>query len=318
MFPAIRFLNIKNSNSTLNKFKPNQNENLDDTEKAAVNGLAVARDVLAVEDASEIAKSFIFEGKDVFEKIIESVTKTPYSCQTFNNRTGVKCVKLPTEILHIGYEGNFGGHYSAAVKSGQKAVFFDSMCQSEYGPKFRSFIKRRYGPKVKIVQDFNKNKFQPSGGFAPNKNSLRNWLQQAGISFDSNKLNRIHEISQYDVLSQHHFCYIEALVYLFHKILKTPIGPSANPEKRLRFIKSVMWCLIFKYANPNRNTHACKYFEKNFKYYIKLHNVVYNQHGFYLPTNKQYSYSVEKIHMMSPDAAKKASIKQIISYSLKA
>ena len=318
MYKSVRFINTS-KNSTLNNFKPDP-KNYENIEKAAAAGEPIAGDILAVEDASDIGKSFIFKD-GVFEKILESVTqqnKIPFYCKTFSNRTKIVCTKKPKEIMHIGYDipGGVGGHYSAVVKSGQRAIFFDSMCQSEYGPKFRQFVQKRYGKGVMVAEAFNKNKYQPSGGFAPNKNTLRNWLNKANIP--TNRLNYIHEISQYDVLSQHHFCFIESLVYLFHKILKTPMGSSANPEHRLRFIKSVMWCLIFKYSGVNQNTQAFKYFANNFKYYVKLHNVKYSSHGFYLPTSKPYTYTVEKINMMPPSRAEKASIPQIITWSLTA
>lgn len=319
MYPSVRFMNTS-SNSTLKNFKQDP-KNYENIEKDAASGIKIAQDILSVEDASDIGKSFIFKD-GVFEKILESVTnnqqKIPFYCKTFSNRTKVACTGKPKEIMHIGYDipGGAGGHYSAVVKSGSQAIFFDSMCQSEYGPKFRQFVQKRYGKGVRVTEAFNKNKYQPSGGFAPNKNTLRNWLNKANIS--TNRLNYIHEISQYDVLSQHHFCFIESLVYLFHKILRTPMGSSANPERRLRFIKSVMWCLIFKYAGVNQNTQAFKYFARNFKYYVKLHNVTYNNHGFYLPTSKPYTYTVEKINMMPPSKAESASIPQIIEWSLKA
>jgi hypothetical protein len=305
------------SNSTLNNFKQDP-KNYEKIERDAANGLQIARDVLAVEDASDIGKSFMFiDG--VFEKIIKSVTDIPFHCQKFSNRSKVKCTKKPKEIMHIAYDipHDVGGHYAGVVKSGQQAIFFDSMCQSEYGPKFKRFVQKRYGKDVNVSEAFNKTKYQPSGGFIANKNALRELLKEPNVS--ANRLNYIHEISQYDVLSQHHFCYIESLVYLFHKLLDTPMGPSADPEHRLRFIKSVMWCLIFKYSNVNTNTQAFKYFERNFRYYVKLNNVVYNKNrGLYLPTNKPYVYKVETINMMPPSRAENASIEAIIQWSLKA
>lgn len=312
MYPSIRFLKT-NKNSSLNKFRPNPNDKLDDIEIQAMNGVKIARDMLAIEDASEIAKSYMFEIKNVFEKIMADLGGG--HCETFNNNKVIQCTKKPQEILHLGYDiGEEGGHYSGAVKKAGTVTFFDSMCESPYRTHFKRFIRQRYGKSVKkIVQDYPTRRFQPSGGFAPNKNSLSRWLNQSNIHTN---INAAYEISQYDVLSQHHFCYIESIVYLCHKVLGTPIGKSEDPEKRLRFIKSVMWCLIFKYARPNTQTAAFKYFARNFRYYMRLRNVRYHPKGFYLPTSKRYTYQIMKINMMSPAKARTMSLRNIIYWCL--
>lgn len=311
MYPSIRFLKT-NKNSSLNEFRPKSNENLDDIEIQAMNGVKIARDMLAIEDASEIAKSYMFR-KGVFERIMRDLGGG--HCQTFKNGDVIQCVKQqPQEILHLGYDiGEEGGHYSGAVKKAGTVMFFDSMCDSPYRTHFRRFMRQRYGKAVKIVQDYSTRRFQPSGGFAPTKNYLSRLLNRSKIRTD---INSAFEISQYDVLSQHHFCYVESIVYLCHKVLGTPIGKSEDPEKRLRFIKSVMWCLIFKYAHPNTQQTVFKYFARNFRYYMRLRNVRYHPKGFYLPTSKRYTYQIMKINMMSPAKARTMSLRNIIYWCL--
>lgn len=329
LFLPIRYLASSRKNNSLKNFDyvptydNKGNEILDYIEVEAKRGNRMAIDLLAIEDASEIAKSYMFdEKKRVFENIMSDITNVPTHCDTFTSknltRSTKRCFKVnkPQEVIHVGYEFNEGGHYSSAIKSGKNVVFFDSMCNSEYGPKFRKYINQRYKEKLNIKEAFSNRKFQPSGGFAPDRNSLRHFLRSARVNVKNENFEKMYNISQYDLLSQHHFCYIEALVYLFHKILRTPIGPHMDPEQRLRFIKSVMWCLIFKYANPNTNTGAFKYFENNFKYYLKLDNVVYNQKGFYMPTNRPLKYRLRTINFMNPRYIKQASIRKIIKYSL--
>lgn len=336
ILPAIRFLRVRN-NSSLNEFLPG-NGDYDFTEKEAARGVEIARDMLAVEDASEIAKSYMFES-DVFERILKDIGGKDYTthCSTFSNRTLKKNLvtcgtRKSKDIIHIGYvigndsnsNSNNGnnepsGHYSGAVREGNTVRFFDSMCTSAYGPRFKGYIRKRYGNNVKIVQDFPNNYFQPSGGFAPE--SIRNFksmLRNSNLNVSDDNIGNAFRVSQYDLLSQHHFCYIESLVYLFHKKLGTSIGPSGNdPEKRLKFIKAVMWALIFKYARPETKTHKFKYFHNNFKYYLTLTHVRYHTKGFYLPTRKgDFSYALKKINMMPPSRAKNATIKQIIDWAV--
>lgn len=287
--------------------------NLDYTETLARRGDMLANYILAVEDASEIGKSYMFR-EGVFEQILRDLVGQEGHCQTFSNRSKVKCSIKPREFLHIGLDiPNVGGHYSGAVKSGNTVYYFDSMCESPYRESFTRYFKKRYGGKINVKQEFSRNRFQPSGGFAPNKNSLRGWLKNAKINTD---LNQAFYISQFDVLSQHHFCYIESLLYLFHKVLRTPMGSSKNPELRLRFIKSIMWCLIMKYSRPNQTTNRFKYFANNFQYYVKLKNVVYHPKGFYLPTPKKVGFELKKIKLMSPEKARNSTIPEIIRWCL--
>lgn len=291
----------------------------DFAEKQAIRGSTLARDILAVEDASEIAKEYMFDtDTGVFEKIINSIGGG--HCQTFSRSSKIRCVKKNEELLHLGFHisKNIGGHYSGAVKKGNTVTYFDSMCESPYRPHFKKFIKKRYGPKVNIKQEFNRHRFQPSGGFAPNTiQQLMTYMKNARVNTNEDP-RKLFYVSQFDLLSQHHFCYIESFVYLCHKVLGTPIGPI-DPERRLRFIKSILWCLVMKYANPDTTTQMFKYFYKNFRYYIKLKDVRYNPKGFYIP--KKYFtglYTVKKIRLMPVSIAKLSSIRSIIKWSLRA
>jgi hypothetical protein len=289
-------------------------KNLDETEKKAIQGEKIAMDILSVEDASEIGKEYLFK-EGVFERIIGSNGH----CDTFQAGRKIRCKKTKKdEYAHVAVDlGSVGGHYSGSVKKGKNVYYFDSMCESPYRTHFKRYLKERYGKDVKIVQEFTNNRFQPSGGFAPDRNALSDFLKNANVRVSPKKFDIVYEISHYDLLSQHHFCYIESLLYLFHKMYGTPIGPSKDPEQRLRFVKSVMWCLIFKYTRPDRTSSKFKYFVRNFPYYVKLNNVRYNQKGFYLPTGRFFTHQVKKIRMMNPGIAKIASIPFIVNWCLK-
>lgn len=317
MFLPIRFLKTKN-NSTLNNFKPDPNENLDFTEKQAMRGNKLAIDMLSVEDASEIAKHYIFD-EGVFEKIMADLGGG--HCQTFSLRNKIRCVKRERELVHMGFHisKSAGGHYSGAVKKGNTVTYFDSMCESPYRKQFKRFIQKRYGSKVNVVQEFGSHRFQPSGGFAPETTrELTTLMNSARVNYSGIDPNKLFYVSQFDLLSQHHFCYIESFVYLCHKVLGTPIGP-VDPEKRLRFIKSILWCLIMKYVQPDTTTQMFKYFSRNFRFYINLKGVKYNPKGFYLPKERSViTYSVKKIRVMPVSIAKSASLKSVIGWSLHA
>jgi hypothetical protein len=106
-----------------------------------------------------------------------------------------------------------------------------------------------------------------------NTENYKQLLNNTSINIRNKKvLEKSFEISQYDELSQHHFCYIEAFIAMMHDTLGTPIGPT-DPRDRLQFVKKVVWGLVHKYTPPsNRTSLKWKYFEKNFPYFLRITN----------------------------------------------
>lgn len=323
MKPASAHTNLrKHNNMSMNRFENSEPE--DYVELEAARGVKSAKEILVIEDASELAKSYIFE-ENVFERIMKDLTPKEYNshCATFGGSTLKKRMRctVPSnskEIMHIAYNiPRVGGHYAAGIKSGNSIVYFDSMC-SEYRQFMEKYMKKRYGPNIKIRQNFNKNLFQPSGGFVPNSPiKLKKLMEEQNVNTQNIDMNSSFHISQYDVLSQHHFCYVESLIYLCHKILGTPIGTSSDPEIRLRFVKSVLWSLIFKYVNI-RPSRKFEYFKRNFPYYMKTSGVRYISKGFYIKNGKSpIRHSIKRIHVLDPRIAKLASLKFIIKWAHK-
>jgi hypothetical protein len=75
------------------------------------------------------------------------------------------------------------------------------------------------------------------------------------------------KLSQFDEMSQHHFCYMESIyaMMLAVGLTKNP-GPN-DPRKRLAFIKKFVWGMIHKYTpKSKRRTAKWKYFSKTFPY----------------------------------------------------
>ena len=75
------------------------------------------------------------------------------------------------------------------------------------------------------------------------------------------------KLSQFDELSQHHFCYMESIYAMMLAIglTKNP-GPN-DPRKRIAFIKKFIWGMIHKYTpKSKRRTAKWKYFSKTFPY----------------------------------------------------
>lgn len=141
----------------------------------------------------------------VFESIAESIHPS-YHCETFDKHTKIKKSRKRFEILHVAYDAGEVGHYCGAVKDGDTVHFFDSMGTSDFTHRFITYIKKRYG-RVKIIQDYKDIQFQPY--------DCDYQLRSVGPS-------------------DHQYCYIEAFVYLSHKVLGTPMGPYKNRVQYLR------------------------------------------------------------------------------------
>ena len=203
----------------------------------------VAKKLMAIENASELAKRFLFKG-DTFDAIgeaikLESQQNFDFSCKLNHRRTnGVEYIHLEKHYPDTG-EGHFA---LAKVNHNNKIIeLYDSM--GSKNPEFKKDLQERFPEYKRFYKGL---PLQPSGGIVYNTPTEFN--QKAKIRFKTNEmLMKSFEISQYDELSQHHFCYIEAFVMLMHKTLGTPIGPK-DPRNRLPFLKKVIWGLVHKFT----------------------------------------------------------------------
>jgi len=234
--------------------------------ESRINTNTAARKLMAIEDATEMAKQFLLDGT-VLERIGDAIKKEAdhtlnFSCRREKGpRKGIKYIQLEKK-----YPNTQEGHFAMAkVNHNTKTVeLYDSM--GKQNPEFKKDLRSQYINYTIIPKGL---PFQPSGGFV--YKTATEFKVKAKARFKTDEaLMKSFEISQYDELSQHHFCYIEAFIILMNKTLGTPLGPL-DPRDRLPFVKKVVWGLVHKFIPMSkRNTPEWKYFVKNFRYYMTV------------------------------------------------
>ena len=277
-----------------------------------------ARSLLAIENASEIAKTYLHT-KGMFEKIMKDIIGTrgyiSYQIKTTKNNLNIQRKQYPHDhhqnfILVDETFGNGSGHYGLLHVEHQngKVTIYDSMygTGSQFEKVARKWTKTNGYPKPMSATTWNiprvrsifgckakvrnladgtttKINVQPSGGFVTvNYNNFMNDPKNFGATIRNNYGEKVAKgafrLSQYDELSQHHFCYMEALYAMMlatnrdskQASAKNP-GPN-DPRKRISFIKKFIWGIIHKYTpKSKRNTAEWKYFSKTFPYICLLY-----------------------------------------------
>ena len=133
-------------------------------------------------------------------------------------------------------------------------------------------VRNRPDGNVDVIQ------VQPSGGFVAKNyfNFLNENYGGTGRNGYGKQIEELYgkvvakgafRLSQFDELSQHHFCYMESIYAMMLAIglTKNP-GPN-DPRKRISFIKKFIWGMIHKYTpKSQRGTTKWKYFSKTFPY----------------------------------------------------
>lgn len=253
-------LNLKNESSEID---------MDDYIESRIVTNSRARKLLAIEDASEMAKLYLHK-KGVFEKIAEDVKKETGKEFTFHCRK-TKSMKIKKKddieyvMMEISYD-NTTGHYGLAKVNhkNKTARLYDSMVkvESDFKAPLEKVLTKRY-----TVTE-SKNKLQPTGGFVAG--SLKEFKEPSYSGGVPKKLlDDAYELSQYDELSQHHFCYVESLLAMMSDMGHGNPGPG-DPRDRLTFVKRVIWGLLHKYVpKEKRRSAQWKYFVKNFPYIME-------------------------------------------------
>lgn len=253
-------LNLKNESSEIDT---------DDYIESRIMTNSRARKLLAIEDASEMAKLYLHK-KGIFEKIAEDLKKETGKEFTFHcKKTKTMKVKKKSDIeyvmMEIAYD-NTTGHYGLARVNhkNKTARLYDSMVkdESDFKVPLEKVLTKRY----KVTES--KNKLQPTGGFvAGSFEEFKEPNYSGGIP--KKLLDDAYELSQYDELSQHHFCYVESLLAMMNDMGHGDPGPG-DPRDRLIFIKRVIWGLLHKYVpKEKRRSAQWKYFVKNFQYIME-------------------------------------------------
>jgi len=228
-----------------------------------------AKELLAIEDASEMAKLYLHKS-GLFEKIVRDIKKETGKKFTFQcSNTNVMKVEKRGELEYILMEASYDngtGHYGMARVNHMERTgkFFDSMLKSE--SDFKGPLEKALTKRYKLSES--KNKLQPTGGFvAGTPEEFKEPNYSGGVP--KKVLDEAYELSQYDELSQHHFCYVESLLAMMNDLGHGDPGPG-DPRDRLTFVKCVVWGLIHKYVPKEKQKSAqWKYFVKNFPYIME-------------------------------------------------
>ena len=253
-------LNLKNETSEIDT---------DDYIESRIMTNSRARKLLAIEDASEMAKLYLHK-KGVFEKIAADLKKETGKDFTFHcKKTKTMKVKKKSDIeyvmMEIAYD-NTTGHYGLAKVNhkNKTARLYDSMVKDE--SDFKAPLEKVLTKRYKVTES--KNKLQPTGGFvAGSFEEFKDPNYSGGVP--KKVLEDAYELSQYDELSQHHFCYVESLLAMMNDMGHGDPGPG-DPRDRLTFVKRVIWGLLHKYVpKEKRKSAQWKYFAKNFPYIME-------------------------------------------------
>lgn len=248
-----------------------------------------AKELLKIEDASEKFK-VVMHKKGVIESILKEL---PGPHKLWEGTKGKINTVKPTDAIYmyISLKLSDGGHFASAYAHGNVVYVFDSMCSScgphnDYKYFERVFKKMKPGHEIKLVSS--NGFYQPSGGFCAKTREDMNNLMLKTLGHNRN-VDLVFHLHQFDTMSQHHFCYIEALVFLFHAAFGTPIGPKNDPDERLVFIKKVGWGLLEMFGKSKMKPGK-------FSEYMKIENTKFNK-GLTLPMRNMPKFVIKHINL---------------------
>lgn len=270
-------IKLLEDNNRLLAFIREENPELDSTdflENEVRLGNTDASDLLAIENASEIAKRFIQPIYIDIVKAIRTESKKYDGTRVFRcrNVTGLSKTSVDLEYLHLekDLEDENGGHaiYLKVDNLKKRINIHDSMGENAYLNEFEEVIRDTY-PGYKINDK--SIAFQPTGGFI--QETPEQFKEMMYIHGEPGYLERAWKVSQFDELSQHHFCYIEAFIAMACDTLPMYRVGCEDPRDRLKFIKKVVWGFIHKFYKGSRKTPEWKYFEETFPNYMNTYNI---------------------------------------------
>lgn len=313
----IKLLTDENVKNTLLNLKIDTSEiDKDDYIESKILTDVKARQLLAIEDASEMAKRYLHK-PGIFEKIAEDIkleTQMDFEFQCsdvstmkFKKRRGLEYI-----LMEVSYDNNTGHYGVAKVNHYDKVVrLYDSMIkvESDFKTPLENLLTQRY------TLTISKNHLQPTGGFvAESFEKFKDPDYSGGVP--KKILEKAFELSQYDELSQHHFCYVESLLAIMNDLGLGNPGPG-DPRDRLVFIKRVVWGLIHKYI-PVRNTVQWNYFETNFRYIFETKNSRGQRfkiiHGYIQIPTDEVNIRLKTLHLRD-DIDEKWTLKEIVDWA---
>jgi hypothetical protein len=251
-----------------------------------------ASNLLAIEDASEIAKYYLHK-KGVFERIAKDIKKESGKNFRFLFRKTSSMEKRPlaakgrdgTDYILMEHSYSDGsGHYGMTRVNhiNKTALIYDSMTdnESDFEEPLKHFLGNKYKTTTGSIfgcvgrmrnavgQNLN---LQPTGGFVSqsfNEFKHKNFAGGRG-GVPKKLMEEAFTLSQYDEMSQHHFCYMESFHAMMADLGLAHPGPQ-DPRERLEYIKRFIWGVLHKYVpKRSRNTIQWRYFEKYFPYILE-------------------------------------------------
>lgn len=242
-------------------------------EREVLHGSEDAKTLLAIENATEISKRFLQRHYlDILRQIsAECVKKDGRHVFRCKNLDSLTRTDADTEYVHLEADLDDGNGHAIFIKvdNVKKRVYVhDSMGEGAYLNDFDETLRRVY-PGYAFVD--RSREIQPTGGFT--QETPEQMASAMYISGHPGYLERAWEVSQYDELSQHHFCYVEAFAAMAFDALSMHRGGPDDPRDRLRYIKRVTWGLVHRfYRGPHAQGPVWDYFTEHFPSYVSTWN----------------------------------------------
>lgn len=235
-------------------------------EREVLHGSEDAKTLLAIENATEIAKRFLqARYHDILHQIQAESTKGPGGLYRAENTGTLTRTEAETEYTHLDDQASGHAIFIKVDNARQKVWVHDSMGLNAYRTHFGATIRRVY-PGYAII-DMSRG-VQPTGGF------IQATPEEMGVARcipgHPGYLERAWRVSQYDELSQHHFCYVEAFAAMAFDALGMHRGGPTDPRDRLRYIKRVAWGLIARFCRVDGP--VWDYFASHFPVYMSTWN----------------------------------------------
>jgi hypothetical protein len=319
LIPIKLLKNEVTKNTLLNLTSEKYEIDKDDYIESRIEMNTKAKQLLAIEDASEIAKLYLHKS-GIFEKIAEDIkleTCVPFhfqcsdvSTMKFKKRRGLEYI-----LMEVSYSDNAGHYGVAKVNHYDKAVkFYDSMIKnkSDFKAPLENILTNNY------TLSMCKNHLQPTGGFVSESfEGFSDPNYSSGVP--KHLLEKAFELSQYDELSQHHFCYIESFLAIMNDLGLGNPGPG-DPRDRLIFIKRVVWGLIHKYIVMKPDSPQWNYFKTNFRYIMDTRSSNGKRlrmvHGYIQVPSKEVNITLKKLDLCD-DIDENWTLKQIVEWAAK-
>lgn len=292
-----------------------------------------ASELVAIENASELIKQCVLHHGSFLETVLTFIAKSAtvpvyvvgqidFHWPENGNTPVVTSHKVPVKVPP-GYEyaigllsqdlGKDGGHYASVVYNvGTNQVdVYDSMQtynKSNHTFAFKKAAKMLFG--ATRVTSYNckcnnRTCHQPTGGFLTNQSNL---------------------VAQQDPESQHHFCYMEALLHLAEQFAGYKNAPDyyrpkineelTNNSIRLFAIKRWIYALVHKFPSKRFTGGVKQYIDANFTNVWLSKSLFYNARSrkWQLKPNAAPFHAVEIPFIREADQLKYNDLTTILQY----